>query len=100
MDRTYTKVQRVPDKELRPINEFGKHWLKIDSYDDLLMHEKEIVERIATIRNGGNLFMANPFLLFKDIGVQLSPRANEEIVKRVPQLSAVSSVGYEALKRS
>lgn len=92
---------RVPDIPERLQVEVGTHksgWLKIDSFDQLLSHEHEILERIAKTVNGGNLFMANPFLLLADIGVQLSDRVREAILKLEPNLSAVSDTAYDAIK--
>ena len=77
-----------------------RSWLQIDSFDDLLAHEEEIVARINEMRNGGNLFLANPFMLLADIGVELSENVIEEIIDLEPSLSALSAKPYESLKRS
>ena len=75
-------------------------WLQIDSFDDLLAHEEEIVARINELRNGGNLFLANPLLLLEDIGVALSEEAKAQIIESEPSLSALSAKPYQSLKRS
>jgi hypothetical protein len=77
-----------------------KPWLVVDSFDELMAHEAEIVARIARLPNGGNLFMANPLMLLDDLGVKLTSRAREELVQRVPELSALSPTPYLALKSS
>jgi len=53
----------------------GVAWLKIDSFDDLIKHEKEIIDQIEKTPNGPNLFMIHPFLLLAEIGVQLRAAA-------------------------
>jgi len=83
------------DKERRAVP-----WLRVDTFDELMNHEKEIVSRIEMIPNGGQLFMIHPFMLFKDIGVELSARAEQEIKQRVPSLAVLSAVPYNALKNS
>ena len=75
-------------------------WLNIDSLAELSQHEEEVLERIALIPNGGNLFMIHPFMLLADLGVRLSERAKVEIVRRHPTLSALSPAPYLALKGS
>lgn len=75
-------------------------WLKVDSLDELMKHEKEIVSYIERVPNGGQLFLIHPFMLFKDIGVELSKRAEEEILTLEPRLSALSTVPYAALKNN
>lgn len=77
-----------------------RSWLEIDSFDDLLTHEEEIVARINEMRNGGNLFLANPFMLLADIGIELSENVIQEIIDLEPSLSALSAKPYESLKRS
>ncbi len=74
--------------------------LSVNSYDELLEKEKEILQRIEAVPNGGNLFLINPFLLFEDIGVVLSEKAKTEILAVEPHLSGLSSVPYKALKTS
>jgi hypothetical protein len=81
--------------------ETNKHpWLMADSLKDLRRHEPEIVERIARIPNGGNLFMINPFLLLDEIGVSLSEKAQQEMVELEPTLSSRSSIAYQFLRSS
>jgi hypothetical protein len=78
----------------------NKIWLKINSFDELIRHEAEILKRIATVPNGGNLFMAHPFMLLADIGVELSDQTKQEIMRVEPHLSTLSPEPYNALKRS
>ena len=74
--------------------------LEIGSFDELMAHEQEIIERIAYIPNGGNLFLINPLLLLEEAGVRLSDDARRELIEREPALSSVSATAYNALKAS
>ncbi len=74
--------------------------LRIDSYAELLKHEREILRRIEAVPNGGTLFLIHPFLLFEDIGVDLSERAKAEVLAAEPRLAGLSPVPYRALKAS
>lgn len=74
-------------------------WLTINSFDELVKNESQILDRIANTPNGGNLFMIHPFLLLADIGVRLTEKAEAEILKMNPQISGLSRTPYEALKR-
>jgi hypothetical protein len=65
-----------------------------------MKHEKEIVARIEGTRNGAHLFLIHPFMLLRDIGVELSERAEQEIRQHEPHLTGLSAVPYEALKNS
>ena len=77
-----------------------KPWLKVDSFAELLKYEKEILARIERMPNGGQLFLIHPFMLLRDIGVELSERAEQEIQQYEPGLTARSSIPYQALKNS
>lgn len=83
-----------------PVTSYKPGWLKVNSFDELMKHEKEILDRIAHTQNGGNLFMAHPLMLLADIGVQLSEDARKEIISREPHLAALSEVPYKAIKTS
>ncbi len=74
--------------------------LEIGSFDELMAHEQEIIERIAYIPNGGNLFLINPLLLLEEAGVRLSDDARRELIEREPALSSVSATPYNALRAS
>lgn len=97
---TGVRVERVPDNRLVPVGSFRPGWLRVNTWQELMTHEREIAERIAQTRNGANLFMANPFMLLTDIGVDLSPEVREEIIRREPRLGALSPTPYTALKNS
>jgi hypothetical protein len=73
-------------------------WLMVNSFDELMKHEKEIVKAIADYPNGGSLFLMNPIMLFADIGVQLSDEAVRDLLAHQPQLSSISPVPYLSLK--
>lgn len=72
----------------------------IESFDDLIEHQEEILDRIAQTENGGNLFMLHPFMLLADIGVELLEKVREEIICYEPYLSSLSAIPYNALKES
>jgi hypothetical protein len=90
----------VPEAQQVSITRWAAGWLKINSYDELLSNERAILERIARTVNGGNLFVAHPFQLLADLGVELSDTAKAEILNIEPHLSALSPVAYDAIKRS
>jgi len=75
-------------------------WIKADSLKELLANEEAIIEKINNIPNGPNLFMANPFSILAEIGVELSNQARKEIITLEPWLAAVSDTAYQALKAS
>src|SRR5688572_25410003 len=77
----------------------GSHAVfSIESYEELLRHERAILARIAALPNGGNLFMAHPFRLLGEIGVELSARAREEILRMHPELATLSDAPFDALR--
>ena len=78
----------------------AKPWLKVDSFAELMEHEKEIVDLIERTPNGGQLFLIHPFLLLHDLGVELSKHAEQEIIQHEPHLTGLSHVPYHALKNS
>ncbi|MDQ3918330.1 MAG: hypothetical protein M3348_07615 [Acidobacteriota bacterium] len=79
---------------------FAKTWLRVDSFEEMMKNEEEIVERIRRTPNGAQLFLVHPFLLLRDIGVELSERAELETQEHEPRLTGLSARPYEALKRS
>ena len=74
--------------------------IKIDSFDELLKNEKEILRRIDMTHNGGNLFLVHPFMLLSDIDVELSEQVRAEITHYEPHLLTLSAAPYHALKES
>lgn len=74
--------------------------ISIDTFEELLSHEEQIVEIINAMPNGGNLFMAHPFKLLKDIGVHLSEDLIREIKSREPYESGFSEDAYNAILES
>lgn len=75
-------------------------WLKINSLVELIQHEREIIDRIAHTYNGGNLFMAHPFMLLADVRVELSEQAKQEITHCEPHLLGLSPAPYNTIKAS
>jgi len=74
--------------------------ININSFEQLMANEAEILERIEAMPNGGNLFMIHPLMLLADVGVNLTEAAQQELLKREPKLSALSEIPYNALKNS
>jgi hypothetical protein len=74
--------------------------IAVNSFNELMVHENEILERINRVPNGGQLFLIHPFMLLQDISVQLSQQAKQEILQHVPELTGLSNVPYLALKNS
>lgn len=77
-----------------------KPWLKVDSFAELMAHEPEILKRIEATPNGGQLFLIHPIMLLREIGVDLSARAEQDILRHEPHLTGLSPVPYQALKNS
>ena len=78
----------------------GKTRISINTFDELLRQEKKIIEIINEMPNGGNLFMAHPFKLLEDIGIQLGEELIQEIKSREPYESGFSENAYNAIKES
>ena len=95
----HTRIKVKEGSEI-PVTTYQPGWLKVNSFDELMQHEKEILDRIAHTQNGANLFMAHPLMLLADIGVQLSEDAKKEIISREPHFASLSEVPYKALKAS
>lgn len=72
--------------------------LPIGSFAELLHEEPKILRRIAETPNGGYLFMIHPLRLLADLEVKLTPELEAQLVRRFPELSALSLAPYEALK--
>jgi hypothetical protein len=72
--------------------------IKISSFEELIQHEQEILARIAKVPNGRNLFMAHPFLMLADVGVELSAATQAEIIRQDSYLTGLSPISYRALK--
>jgi hypothetical protein len=93
-------LPKVPPEKLLHVSKHKPGWLKVDSFDELMRHEKPIVDRIARTLNGGNLFLAHPIRLLRDIGVDLSDRAVKEVIGSQPGLTGLSGLPYQAIKNS
>src|SRR2546423_13941326 len=93
-------LPKVPPEKLVHVSKHQPGWLKVDSFEELLRHEKAIVDRIARTLNGGNLFLAHPIRLLRDLGVDLSDRAVEEIIGSPPGLTGLSGLPYQAIKNT
>jgi hypothetical protein len=57
--------------------------LSINSFDDLVSHESEIVRRINTTPNGGHLFLIDPLRFLKSVGVTVGSSALKEWRERL-----------------
>ena len=92
------RIPKVPVQNLKQLSELKASPLTVNSWDELLKHEEEILRRIAHVINGGNLFITHPFQMLADIGVLLSDRTREEILAREPSLRGLSLLPYKALR--
>jgi hypothetical protein len=72
--------------------------MMISTFKELMAHEEDILRLIHRTLNGGNLFVANPFLLLADVGFDLAPDLRKELIAREPSLANLSSTGYDKLK--
>ena len=75
-------------------------WLRVHSHDELVEHEAAILERIGNTKDGAPRFLTHPFLLLRDLGVELAPALVAELVKSDPRLATVSERAYHALRDS
>jgi hypothetical protein len=66
----------------------------------LRLIESDIIKRASTIRHSGNLFAANPLRFLKEIGVLLSDKAQDELLKYEPRLRVTHDRAYAALRAS
>jgi hypothetical protein len=57
--------------------------LEVNTLEDLISLEPQIVERINIIPNGGRLFMADPIRLLKEINVNLTPKATRQLQQKL-----------------
>lgn len=73
----------------------------INSFDELMRHEKDALELIRKTRNGGNLFMAHPILFLKEVaGLNLTEGAVRELISREQALEALPEDAFRAIKGS
>jgi hypothetical protein len=100
-ERRWHASDRVrPDGEPARLDPQSRPWLRIERLDELAEHEQRILVLIASIRNGGLLFMTHPFRLLEDLGVALSDTARKEAVERIPELGVLSDMAYEAAREA
>ena len=72
----------------------------VATYDELLAHEQELLERINAVPNGGQLYLLHPLRLFADVGVELGPKARDDFASRHGGAGAWSERPYHALRES
>jgi hypothetical protein len=72
--------------------------VRIESLEDLEQHEAEIVRRINELPRGGSLFLAHPFQLLADLGVELSEEVRDRLIRDEPALGTPSTMAYQALR--
>jgi hypothetical protein len=53
--------------------------LHVSSLEELKGYEAEIVRRIQAVPNGGHLLLADPLRLLRDVGLQSTPEALEQL---------------------
>jgi hypothetical protein len=76
----------------------GSSWCRIDSFDALEREQPAILERIARLPQGGNLFLTHPFLLLEEVGVELSEDFKRQLLAQEPALATCSPLAYRALR--
>ena len=83
-------------------NEYRFPELQISSLQELRAQEDEIVRRINQTPNGGNLLLLDPQRLLKDLGIVLTPEAEQEWKASEPNffLSGTSPYVYDAMAAS
>jgi hypothetical protein len=74
--------------------------IQITSLEQLHAHEPEILERIAAMPNGGQLFLTNPFMLLDELGVELDDGVRAQIVELHPEIGSATETAYRALRRT
>lgn len=74
--------------------------LTINTFEELAEHEDAIVARIRRLPNGGNLFMAHPFMLLADIGVRIGDELRADLERQDRYLRGLSETPYRALRSS
>ena len=75
--------------------------LDVNTFEDLITNETEILNRIRRVKNGGVLFLASPFELLEDVNVNLSKQAKTEIKTANPFLGRNQKpTVYKAIKGS
>ena len=85
-----------------PDTEYRFPELQLSSLQELLAQEDEIVRRINETPNGGNLLLLDPQRLLKDLGIQLTPEAEQELRASQPTFfpKAISPHVYDAMAAS
>ena len=74
--------------------------VRIHTLDDLYENEAMIIDRIHSLPNGPLLFLAHPFQLLSDIGVQLADSVREQLVASDSELDGLSTSAYDALQHA
>jgi hypothetical protein len=72
--------------------------ITINTLGELARHEADIIARINRLPNGGNLFMAHPFLLLTDIGVRIGDGLRAELIRHDRYLMGLSETPYRSLQ--
>lgn len=89
---TPTGPSRIPGTEFPPI--------PISTYEDLLEHEQELLERIDAVPNGGLLYLIHPVMLLAEVGASLSEDLQDDFSARHGGIGGWSEEPYRALRRS
>ena len=74
--------------------------ITVTTYEQLLEHEPELLQRISSLPNGGQLFLLHPVQLFADVGAQLPPDVQREFAGRHGGDAGWSAAPYQALRES
>ena len=76
----------------------GRSRLTIRSLEELVLCEREILERVNRRPRGGQLFVLHPFMLLDDVGISVTDEARRQIVAAAPAMDRVSVPRYQALR--
>jgi hypothetical protein len=75
-------------------------WMKLETMEQLIANEQQIIAKMDALPNGGLLFVLHPFLLLADIGVEISADLKQVLIQRIPTLRSLSESTYYAVRRT
>ncbi len=74
--------------------------ITISTYDELLNHEQELLERISALPNGGQLYLIHPLRVLAEVGAELAPDVQDEFAAQHDGSGGWSEEPYRALRES
>jgi hypothetical protein len=69
----------------------------VGSLEELQHHARKLIDTINATHNGGARFLAHPLRMLRDLDIELSPEALNQLLKLEPSVAGGSDVAYEAL---